>query len=240
MNNSVTPKSDASTTINNITTFYNNKCTSNLGNLIIKALAGYSIRDSIPSLLDIEQLTGDNKWGSILQSKVPFTGTTYFEGPPEFKSLKYYIKNENNEYIILENEPADWGDYPIYVKNNYEEYEKIIFNTDNGMGKLQFTSIVSSKDKTLPQSNSTCRICMYNNKNELLAYTIDIESEDQTGKLDEEEIKNVKDVYNNIDPGTEAIVRWQLTFYNYADLETTESESSVEQNTEEITEIIEE
>ena len=66
-----------------------------------------------------------------------------------------------------------------------------------------------NKDKTGADfSGKTARLSMYNKDSELLAYC-DIFNTDNPDAL------SVYDIYHQITPGTEAIIRWELTFHNH-------------------------
>lgn len=56
---------------------FHNEGTKFLFDSITKALAGYSVKDNLPSYIDIQEEVDDGVWGTCLKNAVPFTGVVY-------------------------------------------------------------------------------------------------------------------------------------------------------------------
>lgn len=207
MNNSLNYRGKVTVRLKNKKLYGNNKGTSNLGKLIVKALAGYDIRDSKPCLFDIEELTAKG-WQSALYKRLPFTGITYYQGTPEFDPFKYYEKNEDGTYTELRTKPDDWDNKEsVYYKLSPNgEYTKINHLSDKSIAKLVFNTVMIYKNKKTINLNKDSRLCLYNNNNELLAYVTSFTSNNSTTQ--------VKELYDSVVEGTDALIDWELNFYN--------------------------
>lgn len=207
MNNSLNYKGKVTVRLKNKKLYGNNKGTSHLGKLIVKALAGYDIKDSKPCLFDIEELT-NKRWQSALHKKLPFTGITYYQGTPEFDPFKYYERNEDGTYTELRIKPDDWDnkDSIYYEINSNGEYTKINHLADNSIAKLVFNTVMIYKNKKTINLNENSRLCLYNNNNELLAYVTSFTSNNSKTE--------VKELYDSVVRGTDALIDWELNFYN--------------------------
>ena len=184
MNNSLTYSGKVTIKIKNTKITTHNKGTVNLGKAIVKALAGYSIQSEIPCLLDFQQYV-NNEWATLLNKKTPFTGITYQE----------FTEEESKK-------------------------------SDGCIGKLILhTSILYENKNSSGEISNPCRICMYNSNTDnnpnpnsslgLLAYVDNINDTniDYTNTEDNN-ITTISGIYNKIETGTQALIEWELSFYN--------------------------
>ena len=58
---------------------FHNAGTKHLFDTITKSLAGYSVADSIPARVDVQQKLKSDQWATCLKNSVPFTGIVYGE-----------------------------------------------------------------------------------------------------------------------------------------------------------------